>query len=101
MLVIPAGITPLLLFKRQMDVDEETEVRSLAEEDEVILSQSVVKRIKAEHSNQRPEGLNLFFGGKWGGVWGILSKTGVLDPMWGAGLKEPPYAQSILVAILC
>lgn len=53
MLVIPAGITPLLIFKRQMDVDEETEVRSLAEEDEVILSQSVVKRIKAEHSNQR------------------------------------------------
>lgn len=53
-MVISTGIAPLLIFKRQMAVDEEKEVRSLAEEDEVILSQRVVKRIKAESKQNTP-----------------------------------------------
>lgn len=53
-MVISTGYTPLPIFKRQMDVDEEKEARSLAEEDEVILPQSVGKRIKVESKQNTP-----------------------------------------------
>lgn len=87
-----------------MDVDEEKEARSLTEEDEVILPQSVVKRIKVESKqntpikDQKDWACSSEENGEASGVsWGELG-------FWthvGSRAEEAPYAQSILVATLC
>lgn len=101
---ISTGYTPLLIFKMQMDVDKEKEVRSLAEEDEVILSQSVIKRIKVESEQNTPI--------KDQKRWACSSEENgrhlrCPEESWsfrlhvGSRAEEAPYAQSILMAALC
>ena len=85
-------------LKRQMDVEEEKEVIPLAEEDKVILSPSIVKRIKVESKQNTAikdqKGLKLFCRGKWGGVWGTLNRTRVTDPVGATGVEEAPECRA-------